>query len=141
MTKIKAANDCPTARKLPSVCAGKLSGIYQVVANALFKYGPFVAQRAYAKHQRLKRFGYFEARIDGQFYGCPSHPNERELEMPKPRKEKPKSDQVHAFKALAKSLECDTDEATFNKMLGKLGKSGPVAKPKRKARKPLKLAI
>ena len=61
--------------------------------------------------------------------------------MPRANKVKAKGDQHAAFKALARELDCDESVEAFERTLKKIGKSGPVAKPKRKVRKPLKLAL
>jgi hypothetical protein len=43
---------------------------------------------------------------------------------------------IERFKALARELECDEDEAAFEAALGKLATSGPVPKHEPKKRAP-----
>src|SRR6185436_4104593 len=49
--------------------------------------------------------------------------------------------QRERFKALAREVGADESEAALDKALGKIGRALPQPKPKRKKRKPLKLAL
>jgi hypothetical protein len=42
--------------------------------------------------------------------------------------------QIQSFKEAARSLECDESEETFDKALGKMGRSKPVPPKKRPAK-------
>jgi hypothetical protein len=56
-------------------------------------------------------------------------------------KRKKAKDQHTAFKEAARALDCEQSEAAFERALGKIGRSKPVEKPKKKLRKRSRLAL
>lgn len=49
--------------------------------------------------------------------------------------------QVQQFKKTARELGCDETETSFDKSLGKIGRAKVEPAPKKKPRKPLKIAL